>query len=65
MYICLCNGFTDRDVCRTATAAPGTIADLYRSLGARPECGKCVPYVRDLMRSTAAEIALTNHASRA
>jgi bacterioferritin-associated ferredoxin len=65
MYICLCNGFTDREVCRTAAAAPGTIADIYRSLGARPECGKCVPYVRDLVRSVAQAAALTSHAGHA
>jgi bacterioferritin-associated ferredoxin len=49
MYICLCNGYTDRQV-RNAAPRCTTVADIYRTLGAPPRCGKCVPMVADLCR---------------
>lgn len=50
MYICLCNAITDRDV-RTHGAGEGcSVATVYRALGVKPQCGKCVPYIRQLLR---------------
>lgn len=53
MYICLCNGYTDRQV-RNAAPRCATVADVYRALGAPPRCGKCVPMVADLRRDASA-----------
>ena len=50
MYVCLCNGITDRQFCAHAGNENCTVSTVYRSLGARPKCGKCVPYVRQLVR---------------
>ncbi len=50
MYICLCNGFTDRQVRSNAQASGGSVGQLYKSLGCSPKCGKCVPVVRDMLR---------------
>jgi bacterioferritin-associated ferredoxin len=49
MYVCLCNGFTDREVRSIAAASRCSTAGLYRSLGVRPRCGKCVPMVREIL----------------
>jgi bacterioferritin-associated ferredoxin len=49
MYICLCNGFTDKQV-RAVCGAGDSAASVYRSLGVRPKCGKCVPLVRQIQR---------------
>jgi len=49
MYVCLCNGLTDRDV-RSCTRDGCSVAMVYRSLGCEPQCGKCVPYVRQMLR---------------
>ena len=49
MYICLCNGLTDRDV-RANCEGGCSVAMVYRSLGCEPQCGKCVPYVRQMLR---------------
>jgi bacterioferritin-associated ferredoxin len=59
MYICLCNGYTDRQVRK---AAPGctTVSDVYRTLGAPPRCGKCVPMVADLCRGAFGEEPCAN-----
>ena len=49
MYVCLCNGFTDRQVRGLATVAEGSAAHIYRALGVRPKCGKCVPMVKEIL----------------
>jgi len=53
MYICLCNGFTDGKVRLVAERGECKVADVYKALGCKPKCGKCVPFVRDLIRAAA------------
>jgi len=48
MYICLCNGLTDRDIRRAADVSP-TVAQVYDVLDCAPQCGKCVPIVREML----------------
>jgi bacterioferritin-associated ferredoxin len=50
MYVCVCNAITDRDVRAHADADGSTVSMVYRSLGRKPKCGKCVPLVRQLLR---------------
>jgi bacterioferritin-associated ferredoxin len=50
MYVCLCNAVTDREFCAHAKSANLTVSMVYRSLNAKPKCGKCVPYVRELLQ---------------
>ena len=50
MYVCVCNAITDRDVRAQAQKESGTVAMIYRSLGAKPKCGKCVPLMCQLVR---------------
>ena len=52
MYICLCNGLTDRDV-RNSAEGDCSVAMVYRALGCEPRCGKCVPFVRQMLREAA------------
>ena len=49
MYICLCNALTDRDV-RASCEGGCSVAMVYRSLGCEPQCGKCVPFIRQMLR---------------
>jgi bacterioferritin-associated ferredoxin len=53
MYICLCNGFTDGKVRMVARNGECSVSEVYRALGCKPQCGKCVPFVRDLIRAEA------------
>lgn len=46
MYVCLCNGFTDRCVDRAIDAGARTVSQVYRGVGCKPQCGKCIPTVR-------------------
>jgi bacterioferritin-associated ferredoxin len=50
MYVCMCHGFTDRQVRALPEAAGGSTASVYRALGVRPRCGKCVPMVKEIVR---------------
>jgi bacterioferritin-associated ferredoxin len=53
MYVCLCNAITDRDVCAKAALDGCTVSMIYRSLGSKPRCGKCVATVRQMLRQVA------------
>ena len=53
MYVCLCNAITDRDFRAHAADESCTVATVYRSLGTKPKCGKCVPLVRELLDAEA------------
>jgi bacterioferritin-associated ferredoxin len=58
MYICLCNALTDRDVRSQCCKGNGSVAMVYRGLGCEPQCGKCVPMVRQMLRESTASAEL-------
>jgi bacterioferritin-associated ferredoxin len=53
MYVCLCNAITDRKFRAHVADEDCTVSTVYRSLGTKPQCGKCVPYVKQLLRQVA------------
>lgn len=49
MYVCICNALTEKQI-RTVVGQDGcTTAKVYVRLGCAPQCGKCVPYVREMV----------------
>lgn len=51
MILCLCNGLSERDLRAAAARLPGDgVGELFRALGCRVRCGKCVPYVAEIAR---------------
>jgi bacterioferritin-associated ferredoxin len=50
MYVCLCLGYTDRQVRAARDQSGGCVAGVYNALGSAPRCGKCVPMVREILR---------------
>jgi bacterioferritin-associated ferredoxin len=48
MYVCLCNGLTDRQI-RSAARAGCSAAGVHRLLGVRVRCGKCLPMTREIL----------------
>lgn len=51
MIVCVCNGLSERDVRTVVERDPGVgVGDVYRRLGCRVSCGKCVPYVAELVQ---------------
>jgi bacterioferritin-associated ferredoxin len=51
MYVCLCNGLSDRDL-RPHTSGGGyySVSMVYQACGCRPQCGKCAPFIRQMLR---------------
>jgi len=58
MYVCLCNAITDRDVRRHSVEEGCSVSMVYRALGCEPQCGKCVPFVRQMLRQSEANVAV-------
>ena len=51
MYICICNGITDRQIkVAIEKRAARSVSDMYRCLLCKPQCGRCAPTVVELMR---------------
>jgi len=55
MYICVCNGLTDRQARSQSKSSFCSVGDFYRALGVKPKCGKCIPAVREILESAAAD----------
>ena len=49
MYVCLCHGFTDKQVKRAVAEGRRSMSEIYRCLGGKPRCGKCVGEVRAIV----------------
>lgn len=47
MFICVCNGIRDKDVSSSVANGCHSAASVFKELGCRPQCGQCVPYVRE------------------
>lgn len=50
MYVCNCNGFTERQIAQAVSEGPCSVAEVYRRLGDKPKCGKCVSCVVNAVR---------------
>ncbi|MGE0258023.1 MAG: bacterioferritin-associated ferredoxin [Alphaproteobacteria bacterium] len=57
MYVCLCNGLSDRDLLPHARSGGHSVSMVYQACGCRPQCGKCVPFVRQMLREHAGDAA--------
>jgi bacterioferritin-associated ferredoxin len=53
MYICICNGLTDREARSKSNSSFYSVAEFYRAMGVKPKCGKCIPAVREILESAA------------
>ena len=52
MYVCLCNALTDRDLQPHTMGGSASVSMVYRACGCQPQCGKCVPMVRQMLRQS-------------
>ncbi len=50
MIVCSCNVISHSDVEAAIADAPQTMSQIYRSLGHKTHCGRCVRTIRDMMR---------------
>ncbi len=49
MYVCICNAFTDRQVKQHLKEGAKSAACVFRARGCAPQCGKCVPTLREIV----------------
>jgi bacterioferritin-associated ferredoxin len=50
MFVCVCNAVTDRQIrSQSECSRHGTVAEIYRALGVRVQCGKCVPAAKSII----------------
>jgi bacterioferritin-associated ferredoxin len=50
VYVCICNAFTEKQVCIAIRKGNSSPAGVFRHLGCTPQCGKCVPTVRCMVK---------------
>lgn len=53
MYICVCNGVTERQISAAVTEGASTMRDLRKCLGVASECGRCARSARECLRAAA------------
>lgn len=56
MYVCICNGLTDRDFRSAAQNGATTVAKAFKALGEAPQCGRCFSCAREVIEATRAEM---------
>lgn len=49
MYVCICNALNDRELADAARAEARSVADVFRRCGRRPQCGKCLPDIAEMI----------------
>ncbi len=49
LYVCVCNGYSDRDIRDVARTGVSCARAAYQSLGAGPRCGKCLEFAQALI----------------
>lgn len=54
MYICVCNGITERDIRASAEEGTRTMHDLEKCLGVGAGCGKCRSAAKQILKESRA-----------
>ena len=56
MYLCVCHALNDRRIREAATAC-GTVGSVFKSLGVRPRCTLCLPFIKDAVKTARQDAA--------
>lgn len=51
MYVCLCNGLSDRQIRAAAVESDGSVDAVFARLGAKRDCGQCVPVAARIIQA--------------
>ena len=58
MYVCICNGVTDRQILAVAEAGCATVSEMTMRTGAGANCGACLTLVAELIDEVHSKKAL-------
>ncbi len=50
MIVCICRRYREQDIRRAAQSELRSAPDIYRELGAGPNCGRCLEHAEELIR---------------
>ena len=50
MYVCICNAFTCKDVKRLKSEGVEKSGQVYKKLGCKMQCGKCLDTIETLLK---------------
>jgi len=50
MYICICNGITEREIRSAVENGADSLAALQRDLGVATQCGRCAQHARQIVK---------------
>ncbi len=62
MYVCLCNGVTEREIRQTAAAGCRTMSELTMRTGCGAGCGSCVCMATELLDEVHAQAEVAHAA---
>jgi len=54
MIVCVCNAIRESEVRAAARAGASCPTSAYRTRGAKPRCGQCFSFAREIIASEAA-----------
>ena len=60
MYVCICNAFTCRDVRRVRSQGVSKSRQVYKKLGCRMQCGKCLETIDNVLKEDQPKDTLAN-----
>ena len=49
MFVCICNALREKELAAAAGGGARTVADVFRRCGRRPQCGKCLPDIAQMI----------------
>ena len=52
MIICICNAISDKAINSAVTNGANTPSLVYKSCGAKPQCGGCTEYIKQEINQT-------------
>ena len=58
MYVCICNGVTDRQIREAAEAGCASVAELTMRTGAGANCGSCLDMAAEMIAQMQSELPL-------
>lgn len=60
MYVCICNALRERTLSSAIqTLGQPTVGEVYKALGCKPQCGKCVSDVASMLDAPRQDPAAT------
>ena len=58
MYVCICNGVTERDILQAAEAGCRSVPELTMRTGAGANCGSCLDMASEILARGRATVEL-------